>query len=34
MAKVPLALPAFLNAPAPNGRVHFVGVKFVPVIGE
>ncbi len=34
MVKVPLDLPAFINALAPNGRMHFVGVKFVPIIGE
>jgi hypothetical protein len=34
MAKVPLDLPGFINALAPNGRMHFVAVKFVPIIGE
>jgi hypothetical protein len=34
MVKVPLDLPAFINALAPNGRMRFVGVKFVPIIGE
>ena len=34
MVTVPLDLPAFINALAPNGRMHFVGVKFVPIIGE
>jgi hypothetical protein len=34
MAKVPLDLPAFINALAPNGRMHFVAVKFVPIVGE
>ena len=29
-----LDLPAFINALAPNGRMHFVEVKFVPIIGE
>jgi glyoxylase-like metal-dependent hydrolase (beta-lactamase superfamily II) len=30
MAKVSLDLPVFINAFAPNGRMHFVAVKFVP----
>jgi D-arabinose 1-dehydrogenase-like Zn-dependent alcohol dehydrogenase len=34
MVKVHLDLPAFINALAPNGGMHFVGVKFVPIIGE
>ena len=34
MVKVPVDLPMFINALAPNGRVHFGGVKFVPIIGE
>jgi len=34
MAKVSLDLPAFINAFAPNGRMHFVAVKFVPIVGE
>ena len=34
MVEVPLGLSAFINALAPNGRMHFVGVKFVPIIGE
>ena len=34
MVKVPLDLPAFVNALPPNGHMHFVGVKFVPIIGE
>ena len=34
MVKVPLDLPAFINALAPNGRMHFVGIKFAPIIGE
>jgi len=34
MAKVSLALPTFINALAPNGRMRFVAVKFVPIIGE
>jgi hypothetical protein len=34
MVKVPLDLPAFINAPAANGRLHFVGVNFVGIIGE
>ena len=34
MVKVPLDLPAFINALAPNGRMHFVGVKFVPIMRE
>jgi hypothetical protein len=34
MIKVPLDLPAFINAPAANGRLHFVGVNFVRIIGE
>jgi hypothetical protein len=33
-AKVSLDLPAFINALAPNGRMHFVAVKFVPIVGE
>jgi hypothetical protein len=33
-AKVSLHLPAFINAFAPNGRTHFVAVKFVPIVGE
>jgi uncharacterized zinc-type alcohol dehydrogenase-like protein len=32
--KVPLDWPAFINALAPNGRMHIVGVKFVPIIDE
>jgi len=27
-------LAAFINALAPNGRMHFVAVKFVLIIGE
>jgi hypothetical protein len=34
MAKVPLDFPVFINAFAPNGRMHFVAVKFVPIVGE
>jgi hypothetical protein len=34
VVKVPLDLPAFINALAPNLRMHFVGVKFVPIMGE
>jgi hypothetical protein len=34
MAKVSLGLPAFINGFAPNGRMHFVAVKFVPIVGE
>jgi D-arabinose 1-dehydrogenase-like Zn-dependent alcohol dehydrogenase len=34
MVKVPLDLPAFINALGSNGRTHFVGVKFVPITGE
>jgi uncharacterized zinc-type alcohol dehydrogenase-like protein len=34
VVKVPLDWPAFINALAPNGRMHIVGVKFVPIIGE
>jgi hypothetical protein len=34
MAKVPLDLPAFINALAPNGCMHFVALKFAPIIGE
>jgi hypothetical protein len=31
MVTVPLDLPAFINAEAPNGRMHGVGVTFVPI---
>jgi hypothetical protein len=34
MARVSLDVPAFINALAPNGRMHFVAVKFVPIAGE
>jgi D-arabinose 1-dehydrogenase-like Zn-dependent alcohol dehydrogenase len=34
MVKVLLDLPAFINALAPNGRMHLVGVTFVPITGE
>ena len=34
MVKVPLDLPAFINALGPNDRIRFVGVKFVRIIGE
>ena len=34
MVKVPLDLLAFVNALPPNGRMHFVDVKFVLIIGE
>ena len=34
MVKVPLDLPAFINALAPNGGMHFVGIKLAPIIGE
>jgi hypothetical protein len=34
MAKVPRDLQAFINALAPNGCMHFVAAKFVPIIGE
>jgi hypothetical protein len=34
MVKVPLDLPALINALAPNGHMHFVGVTLVPIIGE
>jgi hypothetical protein len=34
MVKVPRDLPAFINALAPNGRMHFEAVKSVPIIGE
>jgi hypothetical protein len=33
MAEVSLNLRAFINAFPPNGRMHFVAVKFVPIIG-
>ena len=32
--KVPLDLPAFINALGRNDRIRFVGVKFVRIIGE
>jgi hypothetical protein len=34
MAKAPLDFPAFINALAPNARMHFVALRFVPIIGE
>jgi len=34
MAKVSLNLPVLIDAFAPNGRMHFVAVKFVPIVGE
>ncbi len=34
MVKVPLDWPALINALAPNSRLHFVGVKFVPITAE
>jgi D-arabinose 1-dehydrogenase-like Zn-dependent alcohol dehydrogenase len=34
IVKVPLDWPPFINSLAPNGRMHTVGVKFVPIIGE
>jgi hypothetical protein len=32
--KVPIDLPAFINALGPNDRIRFVGVKFARIIGE
>jgi hypothetical protein len=34
MAKVSLDLPAFINAFAPESRMHFVVVKLVPIVGK
>jgi hypothetical protein len=34
MVKVPLDWPALINALAPNSRLHFVGVKFVPITAQ
>jgi hypothetical protein len=33
MVKVPLGLPALINALGPDGRTHFRGVQFVPITG-
>jgi hypothetical protein len=34
MVKVSLDLPTFINAFAPNGPMHFVAIKFAPIVIE
>jgi hypothetical protein len=34
LLQFPLDWPALVNALAPNSRLHFFGVKFVPITAE